>query len=225
MLQYARAGASLSRERRIMSTGPDSEQPVRSALPPADLGVIDAGLAGRVELRSAVQQVRPADLGATSPGGPFPKRAGSSKPTTTGARPPCSAPRIPPSPPTSSRRAIRPTPLASWSSCPRTIRWRSSAPLGAEDRVESRRTPPGTRRTSTDPGLRRDRGRTAHDAQDLALRRGSRSATPSTSCGGTADQIEVAQNCYVVDGDRLVGVVPLCASSPCAARDAARPAS
>src|SRR5712691_2447100 len=46
-----------------MSVGLDPERPVPSALPVADLSGVDEALAGRGDLKAALERVRPADLG------------------------------------------------------------------------------------------------------------------------------------------------------------------
>ena len=194
-----------------MSTGLDSEQPVRSALPPADLSAIDAGLAGRVELRSAVQRVRPADLGRDLARRSLPearrlieacddRRAAS---VLRAAHAAVAAGILAHCEPAHMGRLLAFMPTEHLAAM--------LAPLRAEDRarVESALDPgrkadierllgcseKAVGRLATPKIWRCDRGLTVGAALDI-LRRNS-------------DQIEVAQNCYVVEGDRLVGVAAL----------------
>ncbi len=194
-----------------MTTGLDSEPPVRSALPPADLGVIDAGLAGRVDLRSAVQQVRPADLGRDLSRRSLAdarrlveacddRRAAS---VLRAAHPAVAASLLKHCDPAHVGRLLAFMPTGHLAAM--------LAPLVAEDRarVEAAldparkadierllgRSESAVGRLTTPKIWRCDRGVTVGAALDV-LRR-------------NADQIEVAQNCYVVEGDRLVGVAAL----------------
>jgi magnesium transporter len=186
-----------------MSTGLDSEQPVRSVLPLADLSVIDAGLAGRVDLRSAVQQVRPADLGRD-----LSRRSLADARRLVEA---CDDRRA-----AAVLRATHPAVAAGLlANCDPAHMGRllasMLAPLTASDRARIEAAlDPGRKadiarllgcsetavgRLTTPKIWRCDRGLTVGAALDV-LRR-------------NADQIEVAQNCYVVEGERLVGVAAL----------------
>jgi magnesium transporter len=194
-----------------MSSGLDSEQPVRSVLPLADLGVIDAALAGRIDLRTAVQRVRPADLGRD-----LSRRSQADARRLIEACDDRHAASV--------LRAAHPAVAASLlANCDPAQMGRVLAfmptehlaamltPLGAADRarveaaIDPRRKADIERvlgcsetavgRLTTPKVWRCDRKLTVGAALDI-LRRDT-------------DQIEVAQNCYVVDGERLVGVVAL----------------
>jgi magnesium transporter len=194
-----------------MTTGLDSEQPIRSALPPADLGLIDAALAGRGDLRGAVQKVRPADLGRD-----LSRRSVADARRLVEA---CDDRRA-----ASVLRAAHPAVAArllahcETAHMGRLLTFMPTehlaamlAPLGPEDRarVESALDPrrkadiqrllgyseKAVGRLATPKIWRCERGLTVGAALEV-LRRNS-------------DEIEVAQNCYVVEGDKLVGVVAL----------------
>jgi magnesium transporter len=202
--------AGLARE-GIMTTGIESEQPVHSAVPPADLTVIDAAIAGRTDLRAAVQKVRPADLGRDlsrrSPAEArrlleaADDRRGAA--VLRAAHPAVAANILSHGDPAHIGRLLAFMPTEHLAAM--------LAPLGAAERarVESALDPKrkadiervlacretAVGRLTTPKIWRCDRALSVGAALDI-LRR-------------DADQIEVAQNCYVVEGDRLVGVVAL----------------
>jgi magnesium transporter len=194
-----------------MTAGADSEQTPHTALPVADLSVVDAALAREGDLRNAVQAVRPADLGRDlsrrTPGearrlleAADDRRAAA---MLRAAHPAVAANLLVRCDPTHLGRLLAFMPTEHLAAM--------LAPLGADDRARVQSAlDPGRRadiqrllaygdtavgRLATPKIWRCDHGATAGAALDI-LRRDS-------------DQIEVAQNCYVVEGDRLVGVVAL----------------
>jgi magnesium transporter len=194
-----------------MTTGIESEPPVRSALPAADLSLVDAALEGRGDLRAAVQASRPADLGRDlSRRSPVHARrlleAADDRRAAAmlrAAHPAVAAGLLAHCEPAHIGRLLAFMPTEHLAAM--------LAPLGAKDRdrVES----------SLDAGRRADIERLL-GCKETAV---GRLATPKIwRCGRgltvgaaleilrrSADQIEVAQNCYVVEGDRLVGVAAL----------------
>jgi magnesium transporter len=194
-----------------MSAGLDSEQPVRSVLPLADLSVIDAGLAGRIDLRKAVQQVRPADLGRDLARRSLAdarrlieacddRRAAS---VLRAAHPAVAAGLLASCDPAHMARLLAFMPTEHLAAM--------LSPLAASDRARVE--------ASLDPGRKADIERLLGYSETAVGRlttpkiwRCQRGATVGAALDilrRDTDQIEVAQNCYVVEGERLVGVVAL----------------
>jgi len=193
-------------------SGASTEEVVKSAVPVADLSAIDAALkAGPDALRAAVLKVRPADLGrdlsrrdadecrrlveasddrraSAMLRRAHPAVAGNVLSAYDRAR----AGKLLGFMPTDHRIAI----LGAMSDEDRAA---IEGALDADDREEATRIlahgESAVARLMTPKIWRCDVASTA--GQALALLREGK------------DQIEVAQNCYVVDGDRLVGVAPL----------------
>ena len=194
-----------------MTSGVDSEPPVRSALPPADLRILDEALAGRGDLRSAVAKLRPADIGrdlsrrsvedACSVLAAGDDRRGAA--VLRAAHPAvagnllahCEAAHV------ARLMAFMPTEYLA----------RMLAPLHAGDRTRIE--------AALDPGRKADVDRLLSYPETAVGRlatpkiwRCDRTATVGAALAilrDDATQIEVASNCHVVDGDRLVGIAAL----------------
>ena len=193
-------------------SGAHAEEVVKSAVPIPDLGLIDAALRGdAAALKAAVQKHRPADLGRD-----FSRRSvaecrrlieaaddrraaamlRSAHPAVAanvlGSCDPAHASRLLAFMPTDHRVAI----LGAVEAEDRSA---IEAALPPEQRDDAARIlafgESAVARLMTPKIWRADRASTAGEAIAHLRER--------------ADQIEVAQNCYVVDGDRLVGVAPL----------------
>jgi magnesium transporter len=194
-----------------MTTGLDSDAPPRTALPPADLRLIDEALAGRGDLRAAVAKVRPADIGrdlsrrslehARRVLEACDDRRGAA--VLRAAHPAVAASLLAHCEPAHLARllAFMPTEYVA----------KMLGPLGSADRARVE--------AALDPGRKADIERLLSYGESAV----GRLATPKVwRCDRTAtvgaaldvlaentDQIEVASNCYVVEDDRLVGVVAL----------------
>jgi magnesium transporter len=194
-----------------MSTGL-AEEPVRSAVPIADLSLVDAALVeGDEALRQAIRRVRPADLGrdlarrGAREGRRILEAAddrraaamlAAAHPTLAGRLlaecAPAHAARVLGFLPTEKQAAV----LGGLSAEERS---RVEQALGADDKAAVDRLlgypESAVGRLMTPKIWRAARTATAGEAM-AALRE-------------RAHEIEVAQNCYVVDGEKLAGVVPL----------------
>ncbi len=193
-------------------SGAELEQPVRSAVPIPDLSVIDAGLSGSVErLKEAVTRVRPADLGrdlsrrsltqgrrlveasddrraAAMLRAAHPAVAGK----VIGACNPAHAARILAFMPTDHQVAIL-------------------AGMGPSDRSKVEGSLDPTDKAKVDRILAYGEAAVAR-LMTPKVWSCERSATVGEALAKLRQElknIEVAQNCYVVDQGRLVGVVPL----------------
>ncbi|MEP7124918.1 MAG: magnesium transporter [Byssovorax sp.] len=193
-------------------SGAHAEEVVKSAVPIPDLGLLDAALRGdAAALKAAVQKHRPADLGRD-----FSRRSvaecrrlieaaddrraaamlRSAHPAVAanvlGSCSPEHASRLLAFMPTDHRVAI----LGAVDADNRSA---IEAALPPEQKADATRIlaygESAVARLMTPKIWRVDRARTAGEAMAELRER--------------ADQIEVAQNCYVVDGDKLVGVAPL----------------
>jgi magnesium transporter len=194
-----------------MTTGIESEPPVRSALPAADLSLVDAALKGRGDLRAAVQAARPADLGRDlSRRSPAEARrlleAADDRRAAAmlrAAHPAVAAGLLARCEPAHIGRVLAFMPTEHLAAM--------LAPLGAEDR--------GRVESALDGGRKADIERLLNCSETAV----GRLATPKiwrcprgVTVGAAleilrrnSEQIEVAQNCYVVEGERLVGVAAL----------------
>ncbi len=193
-------------------SGAHSEEVVRSALPIPDLSAIDAALGGTVEaLKAVLLKLRPADVGRD-----FSRRSVAecrrlieaaddrrAAAMLRSAHPAVAANVLGSCDPAHSARllAFMPTDhrIAFLGALGEDNRGAIEAALPPEQKADATRIlafgESAVARLMTPKIWRCDRSLTAGDAM-AALR-------------DHADQIEVAQNCYLVAGDKLVGVAPL----------------
>lgn len=194
-----------------MTSGVDSEKPVRSALPPADLRVIDEALAGRGDLRAAVEKVRPADIGRdlsrrSTEDACRILQAGDDRRGAAALR--------------AAHPAVAANILAHCEAA-HVARLVAFMPTEHLARMLARLKPADRARVEAalDPARKADVERLLSYGETAVGRlatpkiwRCDRRATVGAALDilrDTAAQIEVASNCYVVEGERLVGVAAL----------------
>src|SRR5215470_3891677 len=196
-----------------MSGAPDAEEPVRSAVPIPDLTPIDVALHGddRAALRTAVKQFRPADLGRDLSRRPLAEaraildaiddRRGAAMLRAT--HPVVAAQLL------AATQAPRSCHLLEFIPTDHEVAILGELPPARRAEIERAYTPEekaqidrllaypesAIGRIMTPKIWRCDRGGTVGDAMDI-LR-------------DHAEDIEVAVNCYLCDGKKLVGVAPL----------------
>jgi magnesium transporter len=194
-----------------MSSGLDSETPVRSALPAADLRAVDAALAGRGDLRAAVQTVRPADLGRDLSRRSLKdacriieacddRRAAS---VLRAAHHAVAAAVLSAADPARVGRIL--------AFMPTEHLVQMLAPLSAEERARVEATLNPQRKADVDRLWSYSETAVGRLTTPKIWRCG-REATVGAALEilrAHSEEIEVAQNCYVVDGERPVGVVAL----------------
>jgi magnesium transporter len=193
-------------------SGVESEEVVRSAVPIPDLSVIDEGLrAGLARLKEAVQKVRPADLGRdlsrrTVEQGRRLTEASDERRAAAmlrAAHPAVAANILSSCEPAIAARILDFMPtdhqVAVLGSMRAEDRARVEGALAPDDKAKVDRilsySPTAVARLMTPKVWRCERTATVGDAL--------------TALRANQNTIEVAQNCYVVDDGRLVGVVPL----------------